>query len=74
MTGAGEEARIDAAIDEARHRKPRERGMTRRVFLAAVVGNSTAALDAAGPGTAVAVLLLAGWLREHGLRTGRSVA
>lgn len=44
--------------------------MTRRLLLAATAATSGAALLSGSPGTAVAVLLLAGWLREHALRTG----
>ena len=46
--------------------------MTRRLIsvAVAVVGTAAAALYAAGPSTAVSVLLLAGLLREHALRSG----
>lgn len=47
--------------------------MTRRLLLAATTDTAGAALLSGSPGTAVAavaVLLLASWLREHALRTG----
>ena len=44
--------------------------MTRPFLLAATLATSGAALLSGSPGTAVAVLLLAGWIREHALRTG----